>query len=258
MATIAAGGVVFGRERPVLRGIDFALSGGEMVGLLGVNGAGKSTLLRVLLGLLAPQAGVVRLNGVALSGCRRSAIARSMAYVPQGQDRRLSFTVAEMVMLGRVPQAGLRGAVSMRDRRIVDQALERLGLHALAGRPCNALSGGEWQRVLLARALAQDTPILILDEPLSGLDYGHQLRLLDLLRQLAWEGKAVLLTSHRPEELFARADRVAVLRDGVIAADGAPEVVIEAAAMSALYDVPLRQVDEGRHRFFYRAEAPEG
>ncbi|AOX15867.1 ABC transporter ATP-binding protein [Kozakia baliensis] len=239
------------RQRSVLRHVTLAFQAGEMVGVLGVNGAGKSTLLRILLGLLAPTEGYVFLNGVSLKNMRRTEIARELAYVPQTHAANFPFTVEQMVTLGRIPQSGLNHRPSPEDRAVIDSALDRLGLQGMAQRPCTELSGGERQRVVLARALAQETRVLILDEPLTGLDYGHQLRLLAFLRDLAAEGKLVLFTSHRPEELFGHANRVLVLQDGEIAADGAPGEVVDAALMSALYNVDLAQIDHGAHRFFF-------
>ncbi|CAI9122071.1 ABC transporter ATP-binding protein [Brytella acorum] len=240
--------------RSVLKGIDFHLRGGEMVGLLGINGAGKSTFLRLLLGLLRPSSGQILLDGVDLQDWRRREIASRIAYVPQAFDVELPFTVREMVTLGRAPHPREGRFSAGADRDAVDRALTRLALQPLADRPCAELSGGERQRVMLARALAQETPALVLDEPTNGLDYGHQIRLLDLLRRLADEGRTILLTSHHPEELYTRADRVAVLKEGDILADGRPDAIIHESVMSALYAVPLAQIDHGHHRFFHSRE----
>lgn len=246
-------------ERSVLKGIDFRLGGGEMVGLLGVNGAGKSTFLRLLLGLLTPSSGQIILDGADLHTWSRREVACRIAYVPQTYDVDLPFTVREMVTLGRAPHLRMGQVVAEADRDAVGRALVRLALEPLADRSCAGLSGGERQRVMLARALAQETPALVLDEPTSGLDYGHQIRLLDLLRSLADEGRTILLTSHHPEELYTRADRVTVLKNGVILVDGRPDEVVHESVMSTLYAVPLAQIDHGRHRFFYsRGTFPEG
>lgn len=154
-----------------------------------------------------------------------------------------------MVELGRVPYSGLTGRLSWEDRLAVDAALERMGLSGFADRPVTELSGGERQRVVLARAIAQDAQGLLLDEPMTGLDYGYQLRLMALLADLAREGRLVMLTSHRPEELYVRASRVLVLDHGRIDADGPPQDVVTAQRMSALYGVPLTQTDHAGNRF---------
>ena len=246
-----------GRKRPVLEEIDLALEPGELVGLLGLNGAGKSTLLRLLMGFVMPTAGEVLLEGRALREWSASAIARRLAYVPQSHVASFPYTVRRMVELGRVPYAGLTGRLGAADRVAVEAALERMGLEALAGRPVTELSGGERQRVVLARAIAQDARGLLLDEPMTGLDYGHQIRLIALLHDLAREGRLVMLTSHRPEELYVRASRVLILDHGRIEADGPPQDVVTAQRMSALYGVPLRQMDHAGNRFFHHGRDEE-
>lgn len=246
-----------GRKHPVLEGIDLSLERGELVGLLGLNGAGKSTLLRLLMGFLKPSAGEVLLEGKSLRVWSASAIARHLAYVPQSHAAPFPYTVRRMVELGRVPHSGLTGRSGPEDRRAVETALERMGLERLAERPVTELSGGERQRVVLARALAQDAAGLLLDEPMTGLDYGHQIRLMALLSELAREGRLVMLTSHRPEELYVRASRVLILDHGRIEADGAPGDVVTAQRMTALYGVPLHQTDHAGNRFFHQGEEDE-
>lgn len=240
----------------VLDGVDLSVRSGEVVSLLGVNGAGKSTLLRLLLGLSKPSGGGVLLDGRPLESYRRNDIAKRIAYVPQSHQATFPYTVRQMVSLGRVPHrsigsmAGLGGALRDADRMAIDAALARLQIGMLAERPYTALSGGERQRVMLARALAQGATILVLDEPMTGLDYGHQARLIRLLASLAREGYAVLNTSHHPDHVLDGATRAVLLQQGRIVADGLPRDVIDATSMAALYGVGLRQVDVDGHRFF--------
>ncbi|WP_414449314.1 ABC transporter ATP-binding protein [Burkholderia sp. 22PA0099] len=250
-ASLACEGLRFRRgAASVLDGIDLHLRGGELVALLGVNGAGKSTLLRLLFGAARPAAGRVLLDGTPLAHQRRRDIARRIAYVPQHHVPALPHTVEQIVALGRLPHTGLRQRLRGADRDAIDTALERMQVAALADRDYAALSGGERQRVLLARALAQDAPILLMDEPLTGLDYGHQLRLHALLADLAREGYAILHTTHRPDDACHAATRVVVLDRGRLAADGAPHDVLDATAIGALYGTPVEQFDIAGSRFF--------
>lgn len=250
-ASLACREIVYRRAHAlILDRVSLCVEAGEIVSLLGVNGAGKSTLLRILLGLLPAQSGEVLLDGVALGKLRRPAIARRVAYVPQSHVASFPYTVEQIVALGRVPHTGLGRALSAHDRHAVRAALTRLDIAGLAARNYMALSGGERQRVLIARALAQEAPILVMDEPLTGLDFGHQLRMLSLLAELAREGYAILQTTHRPDEAIQCATRAVLLQAGRVIANGPPHEVITAAAIGALYDVPVEQLDIGRSRFF--------
>src|SRR5206468_5329170 len=171
--------------RVVLRDCSFSLHSGEIVAVVGPNGAGKSTLLRILAGLLRPRAGAVSLDGRDLSTLSRSGVARRIAVVPQIFDTLFPFTVREVVALGRTARLGAFGRASADDLAAVDRAIGELELEALAGRRIDRLSGGERQRAVLAMALAQETAVLLLDEPTVHLDPGHQLATLELLRELA-------------------------------------------------------------------------
>ena len=249
--SLVARGIVFRHgERAVLDGVDIAIAAGEVVALLGTNGAGKSTLLRILLGLLKPAAGTVTLHDTPLAGWRRRDIARRIAYVPQAHAAHFPFTVNQVVALGRIPQAGLGRRLSVVDADAIATALDRLHIAPLAERIYTELSGGERQRVLLARALAQEASILLMDEPMAGLDFGHQLRMLELIRQLAQDGYAVMHTTHRPDDAVQASTRAVLLQGGRVIADGAPRDIIHGESMAAFYGVELDHVDIGQQRFF--------
>jgi len=240
--------------RAVLQDIALTGESGQMLCLMGSNGAGKTTLLRLLLGLLRPDKGRILLDGDDLHHLGRRAHARLMAYVPQRHDLPPPYGVAEIVRLGRLPHTGLTGALSPEDEKAVAQAMTQLDLSALQHRPCTSLSGGEYQRVLLARALAQDTPVLVLDEPLAGLDYGHQLRLMRLLSDLVKKGRLVVMTAHQPDLVYRHASQVVLLQMGRILAQGTPPAVLDASRLSAFYGVSLDQYDHGPARFFAGGE----
>lgn len=249
--TLAATSIVFRRgQRTVLDGVDLSVSKGEVVALLGTNGAGKSTLLRIMLGLITPASGTVTLDGRPLPDVARRVIARRVAYVPQTHAAHFPYTVDQVVAMGRVPQAGLGRRLSAVDREAIATSLARLQIGHLAHRVYTELSGGERQRVLLARALARDTSILVMDEPLTGLDFGQQMRLIELIRQLGADGYAILHTTHRPDEALQGATRAVLLHGGRIVADGPPRDVLDARSLANLYGIDVDQIDVGAHRYF--------
>lgn len=239
------------RAQSVLEDISLSLMPGEFVGILGRNGAGKSTLLRIMAGLVMPSNGEVRLKGQPMDGLSPREIARTLAYVPQQKSDHFAYQVRELVAMGRVPHRGVLTRLNDEDNHLVDEALSRLDIAALAQRPVTSLSGGERQRVNIARALVQQAELLLLDEPMAGLDPGSQSRLLKLLDSLASEGRTIVMTSHYPEELFAHASRALILDQKGVLADGSPDDVIDAERMSTLYQVALGQVDDEGRRFFY-------
>ncbi|MDO8186853.1 MULTISPECIES: anchored repeat-type ABC transporter ATP-binding subunit [unclassified Conexibacter] len=204
--------------RPVLRDATLEVARGELVGLLGPNGAGKTTLLRTALGLLRPARGRIEVDGDATRR-RRGAI----GYVPQRHEFAWEFplSVEEVVMSGRSGALGLLRRPRVEDWRLVDEALERVRMSALRERPVGQLSGGQRQRVLVARALALGSPLLLLDEPFSGLDLPTQELLTDLFVALAREDRAVLMSTHDLAAAIDGCDRLALI-DGTIVASGAP------------------------------------
>ncbi len=230
------------RGKPVLRGASLHLAPGEIVALLGANGAGKSTLLRLLLGLVRPNAGEIRLGGRKLDDFGRRELARQIAYVPQVHSTPFPYTVRQIVMLGRLPARGFFAEADGEDDSVVERVLERLDIAHLAERPYTEISGGERQLALIGRALAQGSRLLIMDEPMTGLDFGHQLSLLAHLESLAAEGYGILKATHHPDHALASAQRVAILQQGCIVAEGPPADVLSAELLSRLYGVALEPV----------------
>jgi iron complex transport system ATP-binding protein len=224
--------------RPVLRGVSLRLAAGELVGLVGRNGAGKTSLLRVAGGVLRPDAGRVLLAGDALEALPRREVARRLAVVAQDSAIPFAFSVAELVLMGRSPHLGLLGFESAHDREVAAAALTRLGIEELAGRSVLELSGGERQLVMIARALAQQTPVLLLDEPTTHLDLPHQLQVLGLARALAGEGRAVLAVSHDLALLGHFCDRLALLADGRLEA-GPPAEILRPDRLRAAFGIDL-------------------
>lgn len=233
--------------RTVGRGFDFALAPGEVLALLGPNGGGKTTLMKTLLGLLAPHGGGVELDGRPLASWSARERARRMAYVPQAAMPGFAFSVEQLVMTGRSAHQGLFSGPSAADRAAVAAALDRLGLGALAAQPATAISGGERQLALIARALAQDARLVVLDEPTASLDFGNQGRVLREIRRLAAAGLAVLFSTHDPNQALRIADRALLLGEGVPQALGRCDEVLDPARLERLYGVPVE-----------RLQAPQG
>ncbi len=227
----------------VLAGASLSLGFGEVLVLAGRNGAGKTTLLRVATGLLAPSAGRVLLGGRALSELPRREIARTLALVPQDTSVPFPFTVEEIVLLGRAPHLRLIGFESRADRLIAGACMERLGIAGLAQRSIQELSGGERQLTMIARALAQEPRVLLLDEPVAHLDLAHRLALEELLRGFAREGKAALLVSHDLAGAARVADRIALLAGGSIVACGTPREVLRPELMRTVFGVEAQLVE---------------
>jgi iron complex transport system ATP-binding protein len=226
--------------RAVFAGVTLAVAPGELLAVLGPNGAGKTTLLKAMARLLRPTRGTVLLDGkdVWASGPGRTAVAA--AYVPQVLAPDWPFTVREFVALGRAPHRGWWRPLTAGDYRVIDGALEHLGLAALRSRVVTDLSGGEWQRARLARALAQAPRVLLLDEPTAHLDPRFQYELLCAARGLARdEGLAVVLTTHDLNLIGPWVDRVALLAGGGIRAEGPPDAVLTAPLLAAAYGAPL-------------------
>jgi iron complex transport system ATP-binding protein len=223
--------------RPVLRGVDLAVAPGEVVGLVGPNGAGKTTLLRLASRVLEPDAGELRLDGRPLAAWGRRELSRKIAVVPQDTAVPFPFRAGELVMMGRAPHQPLVGLDGARDVVHAREALARLGIEHLADRSVFALSGGERQLVAFARALAQQAELLLLDEPTAFLDLRHRVDVLRVVRELASRGRAALVVSHDLNLAARSCDRIALLRDGVIAAVGPPAEVVTADLLAETYGI---------------------
>jgi iron complex transport system ATP-binding protein len=225
--------------KPVGRGVSFALQGGEVLCLLGPNGGGKTTLFKTILRLLAAQGGGVAVDGRPIASWSRLELARVFGYVPQAQLGVFPFTVAETVLMGRTAHVGPFSTPSRRDREVVEEMLALLGIGHLGRRAYTEISGGERQLTLIARALAQQPAILVMDEPTASLDFGNQVRVLAEVERLARRGMAVVLSTHDPDHAFLCADRVALLHEGRLARIGAPDEVITPESLRAVYGVEV-------------------
>ena len=221
----------------VLEEVSMDVEAGRFLALVGPNGAGKTTLLRTCNGVLSPDAGTVTLDGTPVESLSARALGREVATVPQGTELAFDFDVRDVVAMGRTPHRSRFGTVDAEDREAVDAALERTDTARFADRSVGALSGGERQRVIIARALAQATPVLLLDEPTASLDINHQVRTLSLAGELADDGKTVVAAIHDLELAARFCDEVALLSDGHLLATGPPAEVLTADRLEAAFDV---------------------
>jgi iron complex transport system ATP-binding protein len=207
--------------------------------LLGPNGSGKTTLFRTLLGLLPAQGGRVAMDGADLSSRARHEVARLVSYVPQAHAAFFPFTVEEVVLMGRTAHLGVFSSPARHDREVAGAVLERMRLAPLADSIYTRISGGERQLTLIARALAQEARIVVMDEPTANLDFGNQVRVLEHIRSLARSGIGILLSTHDPDQAFLCANRVAMLHEGRLARLGAPDEVITAESLKQIYGVEV-------------------
>lgn len=228
--------------RACLTQISLDLGEREIVCLLGANGCGKTTLLKAVLGLLKPRSGEIRLDGRSMPGWTRTALAQRVAYVPQAHNGAFPFTVEQVVLMGRTMHLRWHASPGKKDLAVVLEALERLGIAHLRHRNYMQLSGGERQLVMIARALAQQALVLVLDEPTSNLDFGNQLRVLAHIRQLRDAGYSILLTMHQPDQVLRVADRVVLLHEQRVLASGVVDDVMTAQRLGSIYGLDPQDV----------------
>lgn len=241
MSLFQVGSLSFTYHRtPVIDGLGLTIDEGGVIALLGPNGSGKTTLLKLLLGLLKPSHGVIRLRGKDIHEIPRRELACQLAYVPQVHREAFGFHVFDVVLMGRMPHSSFYTRYGDRDKQIVWEALEKMGILPLAERPYTEISGGERQLTLIARALAQGARVFVMDEPTNGLDYGNQVRLLERVGRLADEGYTFVFTSHHPDHALAIADRVVMMQHGAIIHDGTPQETVTPERLAELYGLPAR------------------
>jgi iron complex transport system ATP-binding protein len=244
--------------RSILDSISLTITPGTLVAIVGPNGSGKSTLLRVLAGLWHASSGSVLLDGFPLQRLRRRDLARRVAFVPQDTRIDFSFTVEEVVAMGRYAHRQRFASEGREDHAAIEAAIERCDVAHLRNCPANALSGGERQRVLIARSLAAVPQVIVLDEPTASLDIEHALDILQLCRELACEGRAVVLATHDLDAAAHHASTVELLDHGHLVASGPPANVLSPASVRRVFRVCgelVHTVDGAPHLVFQTAKA---
>jgi iron complex transport system ATP-binding protein len=245
-AAIAFAGVEAGYgARRVLHGVSASFARGQVTGIVGPNGAGKTTLFRAALGLMEAAAGSITILDRPLAQWSRVALARTVAYLPQGSAAHWPLEARQLVALGRLPHRAAFAPLAAADWNAVDAALERADATQFAARRMNALSAGERARVLFARALATGAPVLLADEPAAYLDPAHQLQLMDLLREEAARGTAIAVTLHDLTLASRACDAIIVLKEGRVAAEGTPALALSDAALADVFGIAAQRTADG-------------
>lgn len=221
----------------ILRELTLSVFQGEFVGLIGPNGSGKSTLLRTLAGFLKPSAGEVLLDGEDMAAISRKALARKLAFVPQDLTVDFDFTVREVVGMGRHPYISRFAGENGRDREVIEKAMRETGTLHLSDRSMPSLSGGQRQMAFIAKALAQEPEVLLLDEPISALDIAHQLRVLSVIRKLCDQGLTAIAALHDLNLASRYCDRLVLIREGEVLARGSAEEVMTESCIREAYGV---------------------
>jgi iron complex transport system ATP-binding protein len=234
--------------KPIGHDVDLAVGPGDVLCLLGPNGAGKTTLFKTLLGLLPAQGGEVRIGDAPLGRMSHREIARRVAYIPQAHTPPFPYAVRDVVLMGRTAHLGPFESPGRADRDATDRALDLLGIRDLAAEDYTRISGGQRQLALIARALAQETPLLVMDEPTASLDFGNQALVLRQVRRLSAQGFGLVLSTHNPDHAFACATRVALLHGGTVIAEGMPADALTPDRLRRVYGIPvtIERLADGR------------
>ena len=223
----------------VLKGVSFGVESSGFVSLLGPNGAGKSTLFRCMLGLLEPASGSVHICGRNIQTMPAAELSHRVAYIPQSHHPVFNFSVFDMVLMGTTSQLSPFATPGKQQRQLAEAAMERVGIAHLRDRGCSNISGGERQLALIARGIAQQAKILVMDEPSASLDYGNKLRVMEMVKDLTRDGYTVIQSTHDPDQAYLYSDQILALYDGKILANGTPRDTISSDLICALYGVDV-------------------
>lgn len=231
-------------KNKVLEDISFEINSGDFVCVLGKNGVGKSTLFKLILGFLNKQNGSISINGKPLESYSRKHLAREIAYIPQYSSSAFSYSVFDTVLMGTTCRLDTLASPKDKEKQIAHQALKKFDIEHLAHKSCSAISGGERQLVVLARAIAQGSKILVLDEPTANLDYGNQFRVMKTISKLKESGYSIILSTHNPEQAMWFSDKLMFLDDKKILAFGNTQNVISSQLLKQIYSIDIDLIEK--------------
>lgn len=235
-------------ERQVLNNVCFKAEDNQLLSVLGPNGAGKSTMFRCILGLLKDYKGEVLIGDKEIKNLDARQIAKLIAYIPQAHYPSFNYSVFDMVLMGTSIHVSMVASPGRKQVKLVEEALERLGIEHLKNRGYTQISGGERQLVLIARAIVQESKILIMDEPTANLDFGNQIRVLSEVKSLANEGYTIIQSTHNPEQAFQFSDNVLAFKEGRVIASGSPSEIFTEDLIKKLYgiDTEMQSLYDGK------------
>jgi iron complex transport system ATP-binding protein len=236
----------YDNKENIFENINFSVSPGDIFCILGANGTGKTTLIKCLTGLMKTQSGEILINGKDMNLFSPTDLAKKIGYIPQIHNSTFPFTVLDVVLMGRSPHLDIFESPSEKDYELALKSLESLNITHMKDKPYTEISGGEQQLVFIARVLTQEPSILILDEPTSHLDFGNQIRTLDIIKKLAESGLSVIMSSHFPDHALISANKVALMDGKRFIDTGAPETVITEENMKKIYGIDVKVLDIGK------------
>ncbi len=240
----------------IIKNLDLNIPKGETTAIIGPNGSGKSTILRAITGNLKLRSGEVCIKDKKLSHYKAKELAKIITFMPQVLKVIPGFTVQDIVGFGRFPHLGFRGKLTQYDREIVDWAIASVGLERYRHRPVNRLSGGEFQRSRIAMAIAQESDIILFDEPTTFLDISHQLHVLELVDKIKRDmGKTILMVLHDINQAARYADRMVVLEDGELFEQGPPAKILSQNILNNVFKIEARILDDDKHGKYFLADA---
>ena len=235
-------------KKSIFRNVNISIERGDVLCILGPNGTGKSTLVKCINSLLKLKSGEILLKNKNIYSIGKTELAKTIGYIPQSNGSTFAYSVLDVVLMGRAPHLSLTSVPGKNDYKIAEEALESLGILFLRDKAYTEISGGERQLVLMARALAQQPEILLLDEPTSHLDFGNQIRTLKVINELSKKGLSVIMTSHFPDHAFLSSNKVAIMNQGTIMEMGKPEYVVTEENMKEAYGINVKILDIDEHR----------